>query len=215
MADVAMAPAADMFEMGVQVQVLKRGTFYAQRARKLYELYRTCDSLEDIPASERVVLERDIFRATLTEAWAATALYWRQRDPAQLDRAARDPKHAMALTFRSYLGQSWRWAQRGQVERKADFQVWCGPAMGLFNQWAAGTWLEPLERRDVVDVGLALLWGACVLTRAEYLARCGVQHPALSQLTASVAAALLRRHMTGERNDPLHPAALADGARLN
>ncbi len=44
-ADVAMAPAADMFEMGVKVQVLKRGTMFAMRAAKLYELYRAYPSL--------------------------------------------------------------------------------------------------------------------------------------------------------------------------
>ena len=31
-ADVIMAPAADMFEMGVDVQVLKRGTMFSMRA---------------------------------------------------------------------------------------------------------------------------------------------------------------------------------------
>ncbi len=38
MADVIMAPAADMFEMGVKVQLLKRGTLFPLRAQKLYEL---------------------------------------------------------------------------------------------------------------------------------------------------------------------------------
>jgi len=33
-ADVAMAPAGDMFEMGVTVQVLKRGTMFAMRGKK-------------------------------------------------------------------------------------------------------------------------------------------------------------------------------------
>ena len=50
-ADIAMAPAADMFEMGVKVQVLKRGTMFAMRAAKLYDLYRTYDRLEQIPES--------------------------------------------------------------------------------------------------------------------------------------------------------------------
>jgi trans-AT polyketide synthase/acyltransferase/oxidoreductase domain-containing protein len=36
-ADVIMAPAADMFEMGVKVQVLKRGTMFSMRAAKLYD----------------------------------------------------------------------------------------------------------------------------------------------------------------------------------
>jgi PfaD family protein len=184
MADVAMAPAADMFEMGVQVQVLKRGTLYAQRARKLYELYRAHERLEDIPAEERVKLERDVFRASLEDTWAATERYWQRHDPRQLERAARDPRHRMALAFRSYLGQSWRWAQQGQPDRKSDFQVWCGPAIGLFNRWVAGSWLEPLERRDVVDVGLALLRGACVLARAEHLATSGIDLPARSILAA-------------------------------
>ena len=49
--DVAMAPAADMFEMGVQVQVLKKGTFFPMRAQKLYSVYRAYDSIEAIPAA--------------------------------------------------------------------------------------------------------------------------------------------------------------------
>ncbi len=48
-ADVTMAPAADMFEMGVKVQVLKRGTMFAMRAAKLYELYRAYPSLGSDP----------------------------------------------------------------------------------------------------------------------------------------------------------------------
>src|SRR5215207_4392068 len=48
-ADVIMAPAADMFEMGVKVQVLKRGTMFAMRAQKLFELYRGYPSLDAIP----------------------------------------------------------------------------------------------------------------------------------------------------------------------
>jgi len=36
--DFAMAPAADMFEAGAQVQVLKRGTLFAQKAKRLRHL---------------------------------------------------------------------------------------------------------------------------------------------------------------------------------
>ena len=57
-ADVIMAPAADMFEMGVEVQVLRRGTMFAVRGRKLYDLYRAYPSLEAIPAEERQRVEK-------------------------------------------------------------------------------------------------------------------------------------------------------------
>src|SRR5207237_1891217 len=71
-ADIAMAPAADMFEMGVKVQVLKRGTMFAMRAAKLFELYRTHDGLDQIPAAERALLEKNLFRAPLEAIWEQT-----------------------------------------------------------------------------------------------------------------------------------------------
>src|SRR5205085_11954884 len=87
MADVMMAPAADMFEMGVKVQVLKRGTMFAMRAQKLYELYRQYDSLEAIPQPERVQVEKTLFRATFDEVWNLTREFWARREPAQLTKA--------------------------------------------------------------------------------------------------------------------------------
>lgn len=183
MSDVVMAPAADMFEMGVQVQILKRGTFYSQRARKLYDIYKTCAGLDAIPPEEKNKLERDIFRQPLQEVWDSTESYWQKRDPKQLEKAKQDPKFQMALTFRAYLGLSSRWAQSGQVDRKSDFQIWCGAAMGLFNNWVRGTWLDPVDNRDVALMGLALLHGAAVLTRSEYLSRFGVSVPPRIELT--------------------------------
>ena len=173
-ADVTMAPAADMFEMGVKVQVLKWGTMFPVRARKLYDLYREHAGLDDLPAQARALLERDYFRCTLDEAWESTRKYFETRDPAQIERAAKDPKHKMSLVFRSYLGQSSNWANSGDASRKVDFQIWCGPAMGAFNEWTRGTFLEKPENRRVATVALNLLTGACVLIRANMLRMQGV-----------------------------------------
>ena len=52
-ADVAMAPAADMFEIGAKVQVLKRGTMFALRAAKLHELYHRHDRFENIEVAQQ------------------------------------------------------------------------------------------------------------------------------------------------------------------
>lgn len=177
-ADVIMAPAADMFEMGVQVQVLKRGTMFAMRAKKLYEWYRAYPSLDELPAAHRQSLERDYLRCTIDEAWQSTSAYFATRDPAQIQKAERDPKHKMALVFRSYLGQSSNWANSGDASRQADFQVWCGPSMGAFNEWVRGAELEKPENRDAVTVAKNLLNGATVLTRANMLRAQGVAVPA-------------------------------------
>lgn len=168
-ADVTMAPAADMFEMGVQLQVLKRGTMFPMRARQLYQLYRAHGSLEAIGAPDREKLEKTIFRAPMEEIWAGTRQFFQERDPSQIAKAEKDPKHKMALVFRWYLGMSSRWANRGDETRKADYQVWCGPAMGAFNEWAKGSFLEKAENRRAVEVAKNILFGAAVLSRANSL----------------------------------------------
>jgi trans-AT polyketide synthase/acyltransferase/oxidoreductase domain-containing protein len=183
-ADVIMAPAADMFEMGVKVQVLKRGTMFAMRAAKLYELYRAHARLEDLPTAERAALEKNLFRAPLEEIWAQTRVYFMARDPRQVERAEREPKHRMALVFRWYLGQSSRWANIGEPTRKLDYQVWCGPAMGAFNEWTKGSFLEQARNRRVVAVAYNLLYGAAVLLRLNILRCQGVPlDPEWSRLT--------------------------------
>ncbi len=173
-ADVAMAPAADMFEMGVRVQVLKRGTMFAPRATRLYDLYRAHDSLDALPADQRALLERDVFRAPLDEIWRRTRAFFAERDPAQVAKAEADPKRKMGLVFRWYLGLSSQWANAGEPTRKVDYQIWCGPAMGAFNQWVRGTFLESPEERRVAVLGLNLLWGAAVLQRVQMLRAQGV-----------------------------------------
>ncbi len=162
-ADVAMAPAADMFEMGVKVQVLKRGTMFPMRAQKLYETYREFPSISAIPLAEKAQLEKTIFKSSLEEIWEQTKQFFLTRDPGQVDRAEKDPKHLMALVFRWYLGQSSRWANSGDPSRILDYQIWCGPAMGAFNEWARGSFLEKSENRKADVVALNLLQGACQL----------------------------------------------------
>ncbi|MFN4260418.1 MAG: PfaD family polyunsaturated fatty acid/polyketide biosynthesis protein [Gemmataceae bacterium] len=176
-ADVIMAPAADMFEMGVKVQVLKRGTMFAMRAAKLYELYRAYPSLEALPATDKTQLEKTYFRAAIEEIWQQTQAFFRERDPGQIAKAANDPKHKMALVFRWYLGQSSRWANMGDASRQVDFQVWCGPAMGAFNEWVKGSFLEKPEQRNIVTVALNLMYGAALATRWHALRCQGIQVP--------------------------------------
>ena len=97
--------------------------------------------------------------------------YFATRDPAQIEKGRNDPKHQMALVFRWYLGQSSRWANSGETSRRLDYQIWCGPAMGAFNEWTRGTFLADPKNRRVVTVANNLLYGAAVLHRLNIL-RC-------------------------------------------
>jgi PfaD family protein len=177
-ADVTMAPAADMFEMGVTVQVLKRGTMFPMRAAKLYDIYRTCDGVDSIPLAERAKLEKNLFQATVSDIWRDTRAYFMRRDPGQVERAERDPKHLMALVFRWYLGQAAHWAKDGDPARTIDYQIWCGPSMGAFNEWVAGSFLASTERRQVATVARNIMFGAALLTRANILRYQNIRLPA-------------------------------------
>jgi trans-AT polyketide synthase, acyltransferase and oxidoreductase domains len=175
-ADVIMAPAADMFEMGVKLQVLKRGTMFAMRAQKLFELYRGYPNWEAIPQTERVQVEKNLLRASFEEIWNQTREFFQRRDPTQLAKAETDGKHRMALVFRWYLGLSSRWANAGEASRQLDYQIWCGPAMGAFNEWAKGTDLEAPTNRRAADVAVRLMQGACLHLRMESLRQQGISN---------------------------------------
>ncbi len=178
MADCRMGPAPDMFEIGAQVQVLGRGTLYAQRGQRLYKLYRRYNALEDIPSKEKKKIERVIFGRTLEESWAETRAYWAERSRSEVKKAEADPHYKMALVFRWYLGMSSRWARTGDSGRRRDYQIWSGPAIGLFNEWVQGSWLQPLQHRRVVEISAALLHSTAVTQRVGMARNLGVTLPA-------------------------------------
>jgi len=77
-------------------------------------------------------------------------------------------------TYKSFS----RWAAAGEKGREMDYQVWTGPAMGAFNQWVKGTYLEAPQNRRVVDVTRQILTGCAVMQRVRALEAQGVVFPA-------------------------------------
>lgn len=176
-ADVAMAPAADMFEQGVEVQVLKRGTLFPMRGKRMWEIYKTRAGFEACTADERKFVETALGES-FDAAWARTRTYMQGANPKELALAEADPRRQMALVFRRYLFFGAQWARDGETARLRDFQIWCGPAMGAFNEWVKGTLLDPLENRTVRQIAWNLLDGAAHLTRMQALRATGHDVPA-------------------------------------
>lgn len=176
-ADVMMAPAADMFEQGVDVQVLKRGTLFGLYAQRLHTLYRAGATLENLSNNDRPWFEKRLGQS-LDDAWSDTRVYLQQSNPQALASAEQDGNYRFALLCRRYLFMASQWARDGIDDRKVDYQIWCGPAMGAFNHWAEGTYLEPLDNRTVKQIAWNLLEGAAQITRAGQLRSFGVALPA-------------------------------------
>ncbi|MGM1064878.1 ACP S-malonyltransferase [Saccharothrix sp. Mg75] len=164
--DTAYAPAGDMFEMGARVQVARRGTLFAARATRLYELYRRHGSLEELDGAAVASLEDKFFRRPLAEVWRTTEEYLRRERPADLERALRDPKARMAQVFRAYFVDGTRAALRGG--ERVNAQVHTGPAMGSFNRYLKSTELAHWRNRHV-DVVASRLMEDAVSVFARWL----------------------------------------------
>ncbi|RAN34626.1 PfaD family polyunsaturated fatty acid/polyketide biosynthesis protein [Hyphomonas pacifica] len=175
-ADVTMAPAADMFEQGIEVQVLKRGTLFAMRARKLHAFYRAGASYETMSTEDRKWLD-GVLGESFPAAWQKTRAYIQKANPKEASRAETDGNKRLALVARRYLFMAAQWARDGAEDRVSDYQIWCGPAQGAFNEWAAGTFLEPIKNRTVRQIALNLMEGAAHLSRAGQMRACGVAVP--------------------------------------
>jgi trans-AT polyketide synthase/acyltransferase/oxidoreductase domain-containing protein len=166
--DTELAPAGDMFEMGAKVQVFKKGLLFPGRAKRLYDLYRQFNSLEEIDAQTRGQIETRYFKRSFAEVYAETKKYFLQVMPETIERAERDPKHKMALVFRWYFVHSSRLARLGKADDKVDFQIHCGPALGAFNQWVKGTSRESWRNRHVDEIAESLMVGAARILENRY-----------------------------------------------
>jgi len=167
--DVAMAAEADFFELGARSQVLGKGLLFAARANKLYAIYRQSASLAELSRKDTEQLEQRYFGQDFEQVYQQLTEYWAGVNPDQLQRASADPRCRMALTFRWYLMQATRYALAGDVSRKIDFRVPCGPEMGAFNGWAAEEGLSRWQDRavDVVNHRLFDAGAEYLRSRAE------------------------------------------------
>lgn len=163
--DTDYAPAGDMFEIGAKVQVLKKGVLFPARANKLYDIYRRYDSLEEIDEKTRKQLEEKIFNRSFEDIYQDVKVF---HPPEVIEQAERTPKQKMALIFRWYCGYANHLALNGESEQKIDFQINCGPAMGAFNQWIAGTELQDWRKRHVDVIGERLMKGTAEVLNQRF-----------------------------------------------
>lgn len=146
--DTDYCPAGDMFEIGALVQVLKKGVLFPARANRLYALYRSHDSWEEIPQDTRRQIQDAYFKKSADEVWRETCEHLRKTGrESEIERAERSPKRRMALMFRWYYGYSSRLSFMDTDFDRANLQIHTGPALGAFNQWARGTPWENWRNR--------------------------------------------------------------------
>jgi trans-AT polyketide synthase/acyltransferase/oxidoreductase domain-containing protein len=167
--DTAYSPADDMFETGSKLQVLKKGVSFATRASRLYELWKKFESWTEIDASTRAQIECDYFECSFEDAYAAIVNSRRLQRPEEPAFIGMTPRHRMALVFKWYYARAMDLALAGEAGARANYQVWCGPALGAFNQRARGTRLEKWRDRHVDAIADMIMVGAAELLSTQSL----------------------------------------------
>ena len=163
--DVDRAPSSELFELGVQSRVMKRGVFTPARANKLYDLWRRHDSFDEIDPATRSQIEQRYLQRPFPQAYAEARSRLLRYAPDGGPPVEHTPKDQLALVFRGYLHDGMEYALNGVERRRVDYLVYCGCAMGAFNRWVAGTELEPWRARHVDDVAVRLLTATAALLR--------------------------------------------------
>ena len=172
--DVTSGMSPDMMEQNIRIQCLKKGTFYAQRSIKLYNLYKQYNSLDEIPEKDIKNIEKTIFQKSIQEVWEETKNYFINilNQSEKIENAEKDPKQKLSLVFRWYMSKSSGFANRGQEEYKSSYQIWCGECIGTVNNFIEGTYLDPLITNgypSVADMNYELFKGVLYLQRLEYM----------------------------------------------
>ena len=155
--DTDYCPSGSLFELGAKTQVLKKGVFFPARANKLHDLWRTHNSLDEIDPKTLDQIQERYFKRSIDAVWEETRAYYLRAAADEVAKAETNPKHKMALIFRWYFVHTMRLAINGSPDQKVDYQIHCGPALGAFNQWVAGTELVDWRNRHVADVALKLM----------------------------------------------------------
>lgn len=150
--DTTPAPALDGFALGTQTRVVGRGSLFAPRARKLYELFRFHDALEDLAPAQRETLEASYFGRSFEAIWDEI-----RGETSSSGVSPVDPKDRMARVFAWYLRQTLHWGLTGEPGRELSYQIPCDESLAAFNAWVADSPLAEPSARRVADLGQRLM----------------------------------------------------------
>lgn len=153
--DTDFTPTGDMLETDAKIQVLKKGTLFPLRAKKLHELYHRYNSIDELNHEERsFVLDKVFEGKTFEQIFEEAKICF---SPTLIEEAQYNPKAKMGLIFKVYFYKSIKHAYSGNLDEKINFQIHTGVAMGAFNNYVLGSDLEHHSKRSAPLIGLKLM----------------------------------------------------------
>ncbi|MEN8907794.1 MAG: hypothetical protein ABF289_17730 [Clostridiales bacterium] len=149
------------FNINKKINVLKKGTLFPMRVNKLYNIYNKYKNLKNVDSSDIDKIESQIFKKSIREILNEVEIYFKKNDPNQLNN------DRLYLLIKWYLIISAKLSLEGTSNRELDYQILCSNAMGIFNYWVKGSYLENHQNRYVADIAEHMLKGTAYLQRLK------------------------------------------------
>jgi trans-AT polyketide synthase/acyltransferase/oxidoreductase domain-containing protein len=164
--DTEICPTGDMFATEAKIQVLKKGTLFPFRAKKLHYYNLLYNSIEDFPDALVKDLEKNYYGESIPEILSSM----QKKVPFdKFEELANNPKKKMEALFILYFYQSVKNAYNGNINDKINFQIHCGPAMGAFNFYIKDSPFEIWENRHVDQIAIKLLMDTCQVLKNYFI----------------------------------------------
>lgn len=142
--DTEIIPCSNVYEIGIKMQVLKKGMFFASRALKLYEIYNRITKIEDIESNLLVQIQEKYLGKALEE------IYNQMKDnlsSMQRRRAESDSKYKFGLIIQWYYDLSAECAIQCEDGNNMNCMIPLSSAMGRLNEELKNTVREKWEDR--------------------------------------------------------------------
>jgi len=152
--DTCYVPDGDMLESSSAVQVVRKGLYFPARAQKLYDLYRLHNSLDEISLHDKKQVEKHFFNRSFESIFQELI---DTENSQEIKKANENRKYKMAKIFKWYFKYTQKLSLDGKQQEQDNYQIYCGPALGAFNQWVSGSSLAHWQNRYVDEIAIKLL----------------------------------------------------------
>lgn len=152
--DTTYAISGELFESGAKSQIINKGSYFSARAQKLYDIYRLHDGLNDVDKKTKKHIEQHFFQRDCDSIIDEIMTHADSKEKAAINN---NEKLKMLKVFQWYFNHSRTLAIEGHQKQQKNYQIYCGPSMGAFNQWLEGGPFEKWQNRHVDQIAALLM----------------------------------------------------------
>lgn len=155
--DTEIIPTSHVYEIGMKMQVLKKGVFFTARALKLYEIYNKISKIEDIEPELLAQIQDKYFGKSIDAIYSEIK---NELSEKEIDRAETDSKFKFGLIIYWYYNYCTECAIRNDNVQNLNCLIPVSCAMGRINNFLEKTEYSDWKNRHPDIIAKLIMSGA-------------------------------------------------------